>query len=50
MHPIRSPGDGLGCVVSANINHGQLFGWECVISFVLVATVYAGVNPKPLSP
>ena len=38
LHPTVYPGQGTGCVVSSGINHGQLFGWEFMISFVLVMT------------
>lgn len=47
IHPITSPGDGTGCVVSTDINHGQLFGWETFISFVLVVTVFAVAVGEP---
>lgn len=49
IHPITSPGDGTGCVVSTDINHGQLFGWETFISFVLVVTVFAGATAAPFT-
>lgn len=30
-----------GCFAKADINSGQLFGWESIMTFVLVMTVFA---------
>lgn len=44
MYPDVAPGKHdlpSGCFTKVDVNSGQLFGWELVMTFVLVMTVFA---------
>ena len=44
LHPTVAVGDSSlpsGCFGKTGINSGQLFGWELIMTFLLVMTVYA---------
>ena len=44
LHPDVAPGASTlpsGCYAKSGIDSGQLFGWEFIMTFVLVMTVYA---------